>query len=149
MKNLQFRQMTRRDIPEILEIERECFLSAWSFDGYRDELLRDDSKAIIVETSGEIAGFAISRLITSAEEGEILNIAIRRKFQKQGIGKLLLKEMIDFLRLNKIRSVWLEVRKTNLTAQEFYRRNGFERCGERKNFYANPTEDALVLKLNL
>lgn len=147
--SLQFRQMTVDDIPVILEIERECFLSSWSFDGYRDELSRDDSKAIVVELNGEIAGFVITRLITSANEGEILNIAVRAKFQNQGIGNLLLREVIDFLRSNRIESIWLEVRKSNFTAQGFYRRNGFVQCGERKKFYTNPTEDALLMKLNL
>lgn len=149
MKDLQLRQMSVDDIPEVLEIERECFLSSWSLEGYKDELLRRDSKAIVAEMNGEIGGFIITRLITSANESEILNIAVKQKFQKRGIGRLLLEETIDFLKLNEIRSVWLEVRKTNFTAHDFYSRNGFEFCGVRKNFYTNPTEDALVMKLNL
>jgi ribosomal-protein-alanine acetyltransferase len=149
MKDLRFRQMNIEDIPAVLEIERECFLSSWSLDGYKSELLRDDSKAIIAENKGEIAGFAVARLITSANEGEILNIAVRLQFRKHGIGTLLLKEITEFLKSYKIRSVWLEVRKTNFTAQNFYRKNGFAVCGERKNFYTNPLEDALLMKLNL
>jgi ribosomal-protein-alanine acetyltransferase len=149
MNVLRFRQMNIEDISAVLEIERECFLSSWSPDGYKSELLRDDSKAIIAENNDEIAGFVIARLITSANEGEILNIAVRLRFQKHGIGTLLLKEITDFLKSHKIRSVWLEVRKTNFAAQNFYRKNGFAFCGERKNFYTNPAEDALLMKLNL
>jgi [ribosomal protein S18]-alanine N-acetyltransferase len=149
MKELQFREMIFGDIPAVLEIEKECFLSAWSFEGYKNELLRDDAKIVIAENKGEITGFAATRLITSANEGEILNIAVRRQFQNQGIGTLLLKEIIDFFKSNAIKSVWLEVRKSNFTARDFYRRNGFILCGERKNYYTNPLEDALVMKLNL
>lgn len=149
MKDIRFREMIFADIPAVLEIEKECFLSFWSFDGYKNELLRDDAKIFIAENKGEIVGFAATRLITSAKEGEILNIAVRRRFQKQGTGTLLLQEIIDFFKANEIESVWLEVRKSNFTAREFYRRNGFIFCGERKNFYTRPTEDALVLKLNL
>ena len=149
MKDLQFRQMSFEDIPEIRGIEREGFLSSWSFDGYKDELLRDDSQAIVAETNGEIIGFIITRLITSAGEAEILNIAVRQDFQNRGIGTLLLQEIIGFLSSHGIRSVWLEVRKNNFTAHKLYRRNGFEFCGERKNFYTNPPEDALLMKLNL
>jgi ribosomal-protein-alanine acetyltransferase len=149
MKDLKFRQMTVEDIPAVMEIERECFLSSWSLEGYKSELLRDDSKAVIAENNGEIAGFIVTRLITSANEGEILNIAVRVQFRNQGIGKLLLKAINDFFKSNKIKSVWLEVRKTNFTAQDFYRKNGFAFCGERKNFYTNPSEDALLMKLNL
>jgi len=149
MKDIQFRQMILGDIPTVLEIEKECFLSSWSFEAYRDELLRDDSKAIIAENKGKIAGFIAARLITSANEGEILNIAVRRQFQKQGIGTILLKEIIDFFKSNAVQSVWLEVRKSNFPARDFYRQNEFAFCGERKNFYTSPTEDALVMKLNL
>ncbi|HEX8737282.1 MAG TPA: ribosomal protein S18-alanine N-acetyltransferase [Pyrinomonadaceae bacterium] len=149
MKDINFRKMIFGDIPAVLEIEKECFLSPWSFEGYRDELLRDDSAIFIAENKGEIIGFAATRLITSANEGEILNIAVRRQFQNQGIGTLLLKAIIDFFKTNKIQSIWLEVRKSNFTAREFYRRNGFTSCGERKNFYTSPTEDALLMKLNL
>ena len=149
MKDIQFRQMIFADIPAVLEIELECFLSSWSFDGYRDELLRDDSEAFVAENKGEIIGFVAARLITSVNEGEILNIAVRRQFQKRGIGTILLKEIIDFFKSGAIKSVWLEVRKSNFTAQRFYQRNGFIFCGERKNFYTNPLEDALVMKLNL
>lgn len=150
MKNaLLFRQMEVGDIPVVLEIEQECFLSSWSFEGYQNELSRDDSKAIIVENSKTIIGFAVLRLITSASESEILNIAIKPEFQKRGIGTILLKEIIGFLKSKRIRSLWLEVRKTNFTAQNFYRRNRFILNGQRKNFYTNPPEDALIMKLDL
>ncbi|HEX9962974.1 MAG TPA: ribosomal protein S18-alanine N-acetyltransferase [Pyrinomonadaceae bacterium] len=149
MKDLRSRQMTVEDIWAVLEIEQEGFLSSWSFDGYKSELSRDDSRAIIAENEGEIAGFIIARLITSTNEGEILNIAVRRQFQNQGIGTFLLREIIEFLKSYKIRSVWLEVRKTNFTARDFYRKNNFAVCGERKNFYTNPSEDAILMKLNL
>jgi ribosomal-protein-alanine N-acetyltransferase len=149
MKNLKCRQMDLRDIPAVLEIGRECSLSYWSFDSYRDELSRDDSRAIIAENDEIIAGFVVLRLITSASESEILNIAVKPEFQQRGIGSVLLKEVVGFVKSRQIRSVWLEVRKTNFTAQDFYRRNGFIWSGQRVNFYTNPPEDALIMKLDL
>jgi ribosomal-protein-alanine N-acetyltransferase len=145
--------MTVEDIPAVMKIERECFLSPWSAEGYKNELSRNDSQAIVVENTdgnkGEIIGFAITRLITSTKEAEILNIAVGRVFQKRGIGAFLLSEITGFLKSVGIESVWLEVRKSNFTARDFYCRNGFEPSGERKNFYTNPAEDALLMKLNL
>jgi len=153
VKDLQFRQMTAEDIKAVLEIERECALSPWSFEGYKDELSRNDSKLIIAENKSgnvyEIVGFAAVRLITSAKEGEILNIAVRPDFRKQGVGTFLLKEIEGSLKRNRIERIWLEVRKSNPAAQHFYLRNGFEFSGERKNFYTNPPEDALLMKLYL
>lgn len=149
MKNVHLRQMSAADIPAVLEIEKECFLSGWSFESYKNELSRDDSGTFIVESEKIIAGYAILRLITSASESEILNIAVKPEFQRQGIGTILLSEIVGFVRSKQIRSIWLEVRKTNFTAQDFYRRNRFVLSGQRKNFYTNPPEDALIMKLDL
>jgi [ribosomal protein S18]-alanine N-acetyltransferase len=149
MKNVRRRQMNAADIPAVLEIEKECFLSGWSFESYKNELSRDDSQTFIVESEKVVAGYAILRLITSASESEILNIAVKPEFQRHGIGTILLSEIVGFAKSRQIRSIWLEVRKTNFTAQDFYRRNGFVLSGQRKNFYTNPTEDALIMKLDL
>jgi ribosomal-protein-alanine N-acetyltransferase len=149
MKNLRRRQMNATDIPAVLEIEKECFLSGWSLESYKNELSRDDSQTFIVESEKTVAGYAILRLITSASESEILNIAVKPEFQRQGIGTILLSEIVGFAKSRQIGSIWLEVRKTNFTAQDFYRRNRFVLSGQRKNFYTNPTEDALIMKLDL
>lgn len=141
--------MNVRDIPAVLEIGRECLLGSWSFAGYHDELSRADSKAIIAENGETIIGFIVLRLITSTGESEILNIAVKPEFQKHGIGTILLNEAMGFLKSRQIRRVWLEVRKSNLAAQSFYRRNNFNLGGQRKNFYTNPSEDALLMKLDL
>ena len=50
----------------------------------------------------------------------------------------------DFTDVN---SFYLEVRKSNENAISLYQKNGFKICGERKNFYKNPTENALLMCL--
>jgi len=49
----------------------------------------------------------------------------------------------------KIKTVWLEVRESNTEAQNFYRLNGFVQVQKRINFYIQPPENALVMRLEL
>ena len=149
MSGLEFRRINAKDSKCVLEIERQTSLSEWSFDGYKTEISRTDSICLVAELKKTIVGFVIARLISAASEGEILNFGVASDFQKMGIGTLLLREVIEIILLNKIEYLWLEVRKSNLKAKKFYEKNGFEIVGARKNFYNNPTEDALLMKLRL
>jgi ribosomal-protein-alanine N-acetyltransferase len=145
--------MEIEDIPAVLEIERECLIGSWSFEAYTKELSTQNSASLVAfeisETEQEIIGFVFVRLITSVNESEILNIAVRPQFRNIGVGNVLLREIIEYLKSKRIKIVWLEVRKFNLPAQKLYLRNGFEICGARRNYYQNPSEDALLMKLVL
>lgn len=93
-----------------------------------------------------------SKTTVNVSELEIYNIVVSEKFRKKGIGGALIDEL--FARIQtKIGSgkvtVWLEVRKSNQEAISFYTANQFRQCFERKNYYAQPTENALVLKREL
>lgn len=82
------------------------------------------------------------------DEAEILSIAVQANHQKSGVGQILFDEF-KINCLNKgVRTIWLEVRSLNLRAQKFYHKNGFQKVGTRKNYYQNPLEDALLMKLS-
>jgi len=72
-----------------------------------------------------------------------------KKYQKKGIGSLLLNEFLMNADKLKIKTVWLEVRESNTEAQNFYRLNGFVQVRKRINFYIQPLENALVMRLEL
>ena len=140
---------------EILAIQIECSLSVWTKNDYTSELKRTDSIFKIAQAADEkIIGFALVRLLignsnlenTSFDSAEILNIAVRRAFQQRGIGQIIFDEILGELRRKNISEIWLEVRKSNVNAINFYRKNDFEMQFERKNYYAAPTENACVLR---
>lgn len=85
-------------------------------------------------------------------EAEIYNIAVSKDCRENGIGANLLQNAFRYI-LDKSEgvsaTVWLEVRKSNQTAINFYLGNFFEISCERKNFYSNPSENALVLKTRI
>lgn len=95
----------------------------------------------------KLQGFVIASL--SGPEAEIYNIAVDPNYQHQGIGQGLMTELKRNLAFNGVKDLFLEVRSTNLAAQNFYKNQGFTVIGLRKNYYSNPKEDGLVLKLRI
>lgn len=154
-EEIEIRPMRKGDIKDVLNIQKESGLSFWSFLDYEKEISNKDSICKVAEFANKkVVGFVVVHLLFGDMENqygsaEIYNIAIKEKFRKKGIGQKLLNETIGDLKNQKISEVWLEVRKSNENAIKFYRKNGFTKKSERKNYYQNPREDALILLLKL
>ena len=96
------------------------------------------------QSSGQcIIGFA--SMWVMADEAHITNIAVRRGYQRQGIGEMLLMSIIDMASQLKANIVTLEVRMSNFTAQNLYHKYGFVRVGLRCGYYTDNREDALLM----
>lgn len=147
---------------EILQIQAECGLSVWLKNDYVGELERSDSIFKIARSADrKIVGFALVRLLINSnaqniesqtnapivfDSSEILNIAVRNSFQHCGIGQRIFDEILDELKRKSIPEIWLEVRKSNASAINFYQKNNFKMQSERKNYYTNPAENACILR---
>jgi ribosomal-protein-alanine N-acetyltransferase len=155
-------RMQEADINSVLEILIENKLEAWSYDDFFSEIHRKDTIVLIGRRETEIVGFCVARLIISKTfssnfnskndnyaECEIYNIAVKKKYQEQGIGRQILDKLVCLAKERHSQSIWLEVRSSNTNAINFYLKNNFERIYERKNFYSNPLEDAIVMKRKL
>lgn len=158
MENTTITDFAAKYIDDILNIQAETSLSFWSKNDYLNELERDDSIFKIARNSDEkFIGFALVRLLIgnsndsnlSFDSSEILNIAVLNSFQKKGVGQMIYDAIVLALKEKNIKEIWLEVRASNVKAIGFYRKNGFEMQFERKNYYQNPTENALILKNSL
>ena len=99
------------------------------------------------ETAGELAGFAIASV--TAPEAELESIAVAAGFQRRGLARGLFGAMARELRAAGVTEVLLEVRPSNAAARGLYRALGFAEAGRRAGYYADPAEDALVLRLRL
>jgi len=148
-------------IPQILNIQTDCRLAIWTEKQYQEEIERENSFVFGAKFKNRIIGFIAARLtvippITSetiksaTTELDILNFGVMKKHQKQGIGSLLLDSLLKNANPGKkVQTVWLEVRESNIDAINFYRKRGFVKTQIRKNFYRQPTENAVVMKLNI
>jgi len=142
--------MTEHDLLEVVEIEETCGLSRWGWDAYRAEIERPEAVALVARAAGSgaggygaLAGFVAARL--SADELHVNNIGVRPEFRRLGLGGALLGLALEFGERGGGARAVLEVRAGNLPAQRLYAAHGFEVVGERRNYYRDPSEDALVM----
>lgn len=144
--------MSEKDIVEVKKIEAEYNLSPWSIEDYYNEIKRTDSISLVAKVNKKIVGFIITRLIMSQNpsfyEIEIYNICVVSKYRRNSIGKSFIEKLAKTSKRN-IESIWLDVRKSNDSALSFYKKLNFKIIYTRKNFYSNPTEDGLVLKMEV
>ena len=94
-----------------------------------------------------VAGFALASIV--AREAELETIAVAADGQRRGAGGFLLRALVDELRTAQASELILEVRASNRTALGFYKAQGFEETGRRLRYYADPEEDAVLMRLKL
>jgi ribosomal-protein-alanine N-acetyltransferase len=139
--------MTAADIENVIAIGRASFQFPWSTRFFLDELQMDCARSILAEVEGRIVGYVLFWFL--AEEVDIHNIAVHPDFRRQGIGRLLLEQVVDAARRQERLRVTLDVRFSNAPAQNLYRNFGFIIRGLRKGYYSDNGEDALVMALEL
>lgn len=96
---------------------------------------------------GGVLGFLASR--RAGDEIEILNLAVLPQFRRQGLGRQLVEAALLEARERGAKSAHLEVRSSNQQAIGFYSVCGFRASGQRKRYYRDPVEDAVLMKRNL
>ncbi|MBD0371319.1 MAG: ribosomal protein S18-alanine N-acetyltransferase [Pyrinomonadaceae bacterium] len=152
----QIAQMTEHDLLEVVEIEEASGLSRWGWEAYFGELVRKSETVMLVarplrqSTGAEsfnILGFIAARM--AADELHINNMAVREGWRQAGLGSLLLGAALEEGRSRGARRSFLEVRASNEAAQGLYSKFGFQPEGRRPCYYADPTEDALVMTATL
>jgi ribosomal-protein-alanine N-acetyltransferase len=158
--------MRLRDIKEVMEIEHVSFPSPWSARAYRYELLENDlshyfvvrqrqteepelslldrvRRSLGVGMRPPILGHSGFWLMVS--EAHISTIAVQPNWRRRGLGELLLVAMLDRATELEANIATLEVRVSNVTAQNLYRKYGFRQVGLRRRYYRDSNEDALIM----
>ena len=154
-ETIRVRQLEPAHVAEVMRIAVETRLSHWSAQSYLDEMKNPDAVMLrLADDDYPVAGFIVGRFIAGGtvevrKDAEIYNIAITSDKQRCGLGQRLLDAFLERCRESEARQVWLEVRESNNKAIDFYRKNGFEYVQTRPNFYDEPREHALLMRLDL
>lgn len=128
-----------RHLDGVWEIEKECFAYPWSREDLAAQIENEQSHfAVAVDEDGTVAGYAGVQIICG--EGYITNVAVLPRYRRKGIAKALMLKVME----NEMDFLTLEVRKSNAPAIKLYEKLGFSKVGERRNFYSDPEEDALL-----
>lgn len=145
MQNLSVENFKGEDLSDILKLERELFKEPYSEETLRKELKLPFSVGLTAKLNGKLVGYCLGWLI--GESCEVHRIGVKKEFQGKGIGGKLLKELIKLSKERGVKQVILEVNEKNHRAISLYKRFGFVKISERKNYYKS--DSALILKLNL
>lgn len=143
---LTIRKMTLEDVPSVIDLDQKSFSLPWPERSFRFELTANPaSRCWVADLEGKIVGMIVVWLIV--DEAHVATLAIHPDLRRRGIGtKLLshaLRQMID----EGARSSFLEVRESNFSAQEMYRKFGYEASGRRPRYYKDNDEDAILMNL--
>ena len=133
----------KRHVKAIHELEKECFSDPWSIQSLKYEVTHPQSICLVAVNNKRVLGYISMRHIL--DEGHINNIAVNVQARRQGIGQQLIETLISEAKIQGITSFTLEVRSKNHDAISLYEKLGFETCGQRKDYYHTPTDDALVM----
>lgn len=140
---LQIKKMTEVEIDEVAEIAAEVFVRPWTKQGFADALPMENACFLVAVEQDKVLGYC--GIYMALDEGEIINVAVKPEYQKQGIADLLLKSLLAEGKKCGITRFFLEVRVSNEAAIHLYEKNGFIKQGIRKDFYKEIHEDAYVM----
>ena len=140
-----FRLCEEKDLPVVMELDREAFFDPWSLETWQRELQNPIAVRIVEEVEREIVGYA--GIWNVAGEAQVMRVAVRKALRNQGLGLLLTQELIQKAREADAEAVTLEVRESNIAAQKVYERCGFVSGGVRPRYYEDTGEGAVIMWL--
>jgi len=138
------RRMTLEDLDDVTAIEAATFPRPWSRESFQQELERNvAARYLVAVKENKVIGYAGAWIIL--DESHITNIAIEEAERGQGYGRLLTSALMQYLSNLGAAYATLEVRRSNLRAQNLYESLGFVRLGVRKRYYEDNGEDAFIM----
>ncbi|WP_342558445.1 ribosomal protein S18-alanine N-acetyltransferase [Metasolibacillus sp. FSL K6-0083] len=145
---VQYRKMTIADVEAVYAIEVAAFPTPWTLDSFYYEMTENQfAYYTVAEENGEILGFCGSWLVIDA--AQITNVAVVESARGRKIGEGLMREAMRVAREANMETMSLEVRVSNIVAQNLYYKLGFQGGGLRKGYYTDNQEDALVMWVKL
>lgn len=146
MNNISIQKMNESHIDEVYEISRNTFPYPWSKKELLKEVYKNTSLNLVLFLDNKLIGFIQTWFLES--EADIINIAIDEKFRNHGLGKFLLSYLIKSFKEIGVKTIFLEVRVSNLAAEKLYKKIGFKVINVRDNYYLDG-EDAYLMVLDI
>lgn len=141
---VHIRWMIRRDMTEVLEIERESFEFPWFEEDFIRCLRQRNCIGMVAEFGERIVGFMIYELHKTRLH--ILNFAVAPDMRRRGVGTRMASKLVAKLSSQRRARITLEVRETNLAAQLFFKQSGFRATNVLRAFYEDSPEDAYLMQ---
>lgn len=143
MNNIEILRACTEHTDAIARIEQICFSVPWSAKSVREFLENDLSICFVAICGTAVVGYIGMYNVCGC--GDITNIAVLPEYRRRGIAGDLLYEMENCACKLSLNEISLEVRASNSPAISLYSKHGFERVGQRKDYYTKPKEDAVLM----
>ena len=135
--------MTSGHLDDVYIIETECFSHPWSKQSLEEEMNNETSLFLVAKEENKVIGYIGMSIVI--DEGYIFNVAVRENHRNKGVATALINELVTYGKKNNFSFITLEVRESNLPAISLYSKFGFIKAGERKDYYSNPKENAILM----
>lgn len=141
---VHIRWMIRRDLPEVLAIERAGFDRPWSEEDFVRVLRQWNRIGMVAETVEVMGGFMVYEL--DMHRINILNFAVEPACRRLGVGSQMIAKLVGKLSRGRRTALEIHVRESNLAAQLFFSRKGFRAVGTVRGHFADTGESAYVMR---
>ncbi|MGL5245215.1 MAG: ribosomal protein S18-alanine N-acetyltransferase [Sarcina sp.] len=135
--------MTLECINDVIEISNLSFPISWSKTSFLNEIKNPLAHYLVAKDDEKIIGFIGAWSII--DEAHITNIAVHPNYRRQGVGDLLIGGLFCLSNELNLIALTLEVRASNIPAQNLYKKHGFVEEGIRKKYYEDNGEDAIIM----
>lgn len=145
---VHIRWTIRRDMPEVMRIENECFPQfPWSEEDWHCVLCDRNCIGMVAEVEECVVGVMVYEL--QPKSLRILNFAVRPDCQRRGIGTVLVNKLKSKLSNERRKRITLHVRESNIVGQKFFGSQGFRALGIVRDLYEDTAEDAYLFQYRL
>ena len=126
------------------ELDKLCIgEDGWSADSFRSEAEKENGIVLCCSSSGRMAGLICGYF--AGGEADITSVAVHPDYRRKHIAECLM-QIFELQIPDDTEEIFLEVRESNTPAIKLYEKCGFEKLSVRKNFYASPVENAIVMR---
>ena len=138
------RRMTLLDVPAVHRLEEAIFSMPWSEKDFVYEMTENKvARYLVIEEAGEIIAFAGAHIIL--DQAHVTNIAVRQDCRGRGLGRMITRALMQYASNLGAEYLTLEVRQSNVKAQNLYKSLGFVKVNVRKRYYEDTGEDAWLM----
>ncbi len=155
--------MSLADIDQVMQIEGVSFSAPWSARAYRYEIVENPHSTMLVVRPAPRDGHPLSMTLQRVlgtlpgpvlgyagawnlvDELHISTIAVHPRWRRRGLGELLVVSMLERALELQVHRATLEVRVSNLAAQNLYNKYGFAIVSRQKAYYSDNNEDAFIM----
>lgn len=134
------------DVPSLVSID-SASPHPWTAEAFVAELKNDPPTLFVLRSAGQVVAFVVARI--QIPEMDIVNLAVARDRRRRGMGRFLLRSLLDHPSSLGVTRVFLEVRDGNQEARGLYGSFGFKETQRRRAFYREPVEEAILMRLEI